>query len=197
MNPAFLLLALALGVPLVGIPTADAKEAPAKPGRTLAEAQPPGLGVHFRYPASWRLEKVDGHTVLLSGAPETPEWLTTVTLTNQENPDSKNPQAGAATLVAQYVAAIRARGTDQEILREAPFTFPGSGPAGNGQQAVARFQGQNGPVRQWMVAIPRADMAVALVVLYTAPDDAFEKALPTAQAVVDGMSFLPQKGKKK
>ncbi|GEO80663.1 hypothetical protein [Pararhodospirillum oryzae] len=162
-----------------------------KPSPTVAEAQPPGLGLRFRYPAGWTVARVDGHTVLVSGPQGTEDWLTTLTISNQELPAAGGADQKAGAMITDYLAAIRARSGQHEVLQEAPFQFEGSGPGRGGAQAVVRFQGDDGPVRQWMVIVPRTDIPVAHVLLYSAPDDAFERGVPVVQRVLDSLVLLP------
>jgi hypothetical protein len=189
-------LVLALSVPTAaGAVPAGADAAPATstyPG-ALRPVTPKGMGMRYSLPESWSQEAENGHTQVHHGPRDTPEWYATVTVTNQKNPTPSLPSQGAAQLVSDYVAAIQAKGETQEILREAPFRYTNPGPGVDGTQAVTRFLGKEGLVRQWVVAVGRADIPVVHLVIYTAPDDLFDQALPAARVIVESLTVNPAK----
>lgn len=157
----------------------------------VVDQEPAGLGVRFRRPAEWVESRPNGHTLVLSGPRESPQWVTTITLTNQQNPTPSLPNQGAARLLAEYLAAIADRGGAHETLREAPFHYTNPGPGVDGVQAVVRFLAPTGPVRQWVVVLARVDIPVAHVLIYAAPDDLFDQGLPVARLVADSLTILP------
>jgi hypothetical protein len=155
--------------------------------------EPKGMGLRYRMPEIWSQEPQDGHSLILHGPRDTPQWFATVQITNQKNPTPSLPSQGAARVVSDYVAYIQSKGQTQEILREAPFHYINSGPGVDGTQAVSRFQGKEGPVRQWIVAIGRADIPVVHVAIYSAPDDLFDDGLAAAKAIIESMTVTPAK----
>lgn len=157
----------------------------------VRESEPTGLGLRFHRPAAWVETRKNGHTLLLSGPPDTPQWVTTLTLTNQQNPTPSLPSQGAARLLAEYLEAVANREGGHETLREAPFHYTNPGPGVDGVQAVIRFMAATGPVRQWVVVIARMDIPAAHVVIYSAPDEAFDAGLAAARLVVDSLTLLP------
>ncbi len=190
-------LALFLAVPLltaslVAVPSwakaATATAQAAAPGQSL---QPDGMGLRLSLPAGWEMTQRDGHTVVVSGAPGSPAYFATVTVTNQENPTPQDPASGAATLLSTYLDAIRARGPNQEVLREAPFRYLNPGPGADGLQAVVSFAAPSGVMRQWVVVVPRADIPVAHVIIYSATDEDFDTYLNQARRVLDSLRVLP------
>ncbi|MCF8482615.1 MAG: hypothetical protein K9H25_19500 [Rhodospirillum sp.] len=159
----------------------------------LVPMAPKGMGIHYRMPESWSQTVENGHSLLIQGPRDTPQWYATVQLTNQKNPTPSLPSQGAARAVSDYVAFIQTKGETQEILREAPFHYVNSGPGVDGTQAVTRFLGKEGPIRQWVVAIGRADIPVVHLAIYTAPDDLFDEGLPSAQTIVESITVEPAK----
>ncbi|ABC23699.1 hypothetical protein [Rhodospirillum rubrum] len=159
----------------------------------VSDATPKGMGVSLRYPAQWSLTAVDGHTVVLGGAKGGADWYTALTLTNQQNPAPDDPVAGTAVLVTETLRAIEARTVNHERLRQAPFHYVNDGPGADGEQAVIRFMGAREPMRSWVVAIARTDIPVAHILIYTAPDNDFDRGLPAAQLIVESLTVRPAK----
>ncbi|MBK1677915.1 hypothetical protein CKO38_14795, partial [Rhodospirillum rubrum] len=159
----------------------------------VSAATPKGMGVSLRYPAQWSLTAVDGHTVVLGGAKGGADWYTALTLTNQQNPAPDDPVAGTAVLVTETLRAIEARTVDHERLRQAPFHYVNDGPGADGEQAVIRFMGAREPMRSWVVVIARTDIPVAHILIYSAPDNDFDRGLPAAQLIVESLTVRPAK----
>ncbi|MBE1236358.1 hypothetical protein IHV25_01650 [Phaeovibrio sulfidiphilus] len=142
-------------------------------------------------PSGWRARQVNDHTLVFSGPENTPDWLTTLTLTNQQNPDPVSPSAGARAMIADYIGALKNRGGDWEVLTEVPLRVAPGALVDTGAQAVVRFQGASGPVRQWILIFPRTDIAAVHLLIYTAPDDLFERNLDRVRATVESLVPLP------
>ncbi|MGB0695240.1 MAG: hypothetical protein ACPGOY_06295 [Rhodospirillaceae bacterium] len=152
------------------------------------EVQTDRLGLRMLAPPTWTTTRVDGHTLLLTGASTGPDGASTITLTNQRFPEGQSGAEGTAALVATYLSAVGARGGEYEILREAPFLWVEDGPAQDGLQVVVRLARRDGQVaRQWLVAIPRTDLPVAHIWIFSTTEQRFDGGVSLARGMLESL----------
>ncbi|MFN3077708.1 MAG: hypothetical protein ABT940_12690 [Alphaproteobacteria bacterium] len=172
--------------PQGGQAASPSHEATSPPARRLeATFAESGFGYTLQYPAGWRITRPGRFAVVFGGAPETAAFYTTVSLDNRLSPHPGEPRRGASAILSLYLKELGAKARGVRVETQVPFLYRQDDVALDGYQAVTEFDGQTERMRQWTVVIPRRSGTVVHVWMFTAPFNEFERALPTARAILD------------
>ncbi|MBF0094204.1 MAG: hypothetical protein HQL34_06640 [Alphaproteobacteria bacterium] len=168
----------------------------AAPARAGTDALPnafaeKGFGYTLRYPGNWTLSRPGGYAVVIGGGEGSPQAKWIVGIDNRLSPQPGKPVAGANAIFEQYLNEVRASASQPIVERQAPFSLGRKGKETVGFQAVVQFNGNTERLSQWAVVVPRKSGTIVHIWTFTAPIETFAQALPTARAILESWSLLP------
>ncbi len=154
--------------------------------------QESGYGFVMNYPQDWEYTKRAGHMIIFTkkgGADANVPVVGVQNLLSTKVKGGKHEDVGA--VLADFENQLKITKYARVYPAE-PFVYGKKGLKITGRQFVADYVFRDKNYKQLVVVIPRKDGEIFHAWVYSAPEDLYEKYLPSAKAMLDSLTMTDQ-----